>query len=167
MRTRNAMVVLFIICLTQVAVTGDPDPEVLPVPPAEVIDGASIVVDPVITVPYSYDSVAGRRLSARLEVASSIVRGHLRARVGRGHPATWLADSVRRKADQLQDGFQDGAPPELLARNMFQIHDDVNELMREVYACQLQHVHRHMPEKLQEIEKHRYELAALLGVPNQ
>jgi hypothetical protein len=50
---------------------------------------------------------------------------------------------------------------------MFQLHDDVDDLMREVYACQLQHVHRHLPKKLQEIEKNRYELAALLGVPNR
>jgi hypothetical protein len=152
---------LFLSCCVQVSEMGEP--EVLPTPPASSRGEAAATTFHPPTIPYPNPEM-GRRLSARLEVASSIVRGHFRARIGKGHPATWLADSVRRKADQLEHGFIDRVPHELLTRNMIQIHSEVDELLTHVALFQLAHVQRHVPDQLRKMERSRDELAAMLGL---
>ena len=161
MVTKVVTLSLFMICFVQASESGEP--EVLPIPSAASIGEASIMMPHPAPMPH-YNSDTGRRLSGKLEVASAVVRGHFRRRIGRGHAATWLADSVRRKADQLQDGFIDGAPRELLVRNMLQIHADVDELLSHVAVANLQYVQRNVPEHLHKIECLRNELAAMLGI---
>ena len=160
---RAAFLFVVLLCSTQILDTAEP--EVLPTPAQSVMGPVQAPRVTAYPVPAShYNSDTGRRLSARLEVASAVVRRRFRDHAGRTHPATWFADSVRRKADQLEQGFSDGAPRKLLLRNMLEIHADVDELMQQVALCQLGHVQRHVPKYLHQIECSRRDLGALLGL---
>ncbi len=140
--------------------------ELIPTPASPPPVNTPTVASPAVPVTLP-DFQTGRRLSVKLEVASAVVWGHFRARLGKGQPATWLADSVRRKSNQLKHGFIDQAPPEFLLRNMLQICADVDELLNHVGEYNLQSVQRNIPKQLRTIDCTRNELVRMMGIEIQ